>query len=64
MIEDSFTNHVMKIIVLGSTKGEEDANIADVIIVIEGTEVLSVCKNLTNACFCANVSYPSKLKDI
>ncbi|ROL50612.1 hypothetical protein DPX16_23882 [Anabarilius grahami] len=41
MIKDGFTNHVMKIIVLGSTAGEEDANIADVIIIIEGTEILS-----------------------
>ncbi|KAK3517432.1 hypothetical protein QTP70_010678 [Hemibagrus guttatus] len=40
MIKDSFTNHVMKIIVLGSTAGEEDGNITDVIIIIEGTEVL------------------------
>ncbi|CAM4596830.1 unnamed protein product [Leuciscus chuanchicus] len=37
MIKDSFTNHVMKIIVLGSTAGEEDANMADVT-VIEETE--------------------------
>ncbi|GAA6084490.1 uncharacterized protein LOC103908645 isoform X1 [Tachysurus ichikawai] len=70
MIEDSFTNHVMKIIVLGSTTGEEDANIADVIIVIEGTEVLSGCKDLTNAClllmgfiYSLNLSYPSKLRN-
>ncbi|ROL45398.1 hypothetical protein DPX16_23686 [Anabarilius grahami] len=46
MIKDGFTNHVMKIIVLGSTAGEEDANIADVIIIIEGTEVSSALPKL------------------
>ncbi|KAK2860135.1 hypothetical protein Q7C36_004301 [Tachysurus vachellii] len=70
MIEDSFTNHVMKTVVMGSTAGEEDTNIADVIIVIEGTAVLSGCKNLTNAClllmgfiYSLNLSYPSKLRN-
>ncbi|KAK2841292.1 hypothetical protein Q7C36_012871 [Tachysurus vachellii] len=70
MIGDSFTNHLMKIVVLGSTAGEEDANIAGVVIVIEGTAVLSGCKNLTNAClllmgfiYSLNLSYPSKLRD-
>ena len=60
----------MKIVVLGSTAGEEDANIADVVIVIEGTAVLSGCKNLTNSClllmgfiYSLNLSYPSKLRN-
>ncbi|KAK3544982.1 hypothetical protein QTP86_031018, partial [Hemibagrus guttatus] len=57
MIKDSFTNHVMKIIVLGSTAGEEDGNITGVIIIIEGTEVLLECKNLTKMhAFCSRAS--------
>jgi len=46
------------------------ANIADVIVVIEGTEVLLGCKNLTNAClllmgfiYALNLSYPPKLRN-
>ncbi|MGL5597376.1 MAG: hypothetical protein ACRDDA_04505 [Aeromonas sp.] len=61
MIEDTFADHVMKILVLGSTAGVEDA---EVIIVIEGTAVLFGCTNLTNACLLLNLSYPPKLKTI
>ncbi|KAK3525987.1 hypothetical protein QTP70_011815 [Hemibagrus guttatus] len=43
MSKDSCTNHVMKIIVPCSTAGEEDSNIADIIINIEETKVLLGC---------------------
>lgn len=69
MIKASFTNHVMRFIVLGSTAEEEDATTANVIIVIEGTEVLFGYENLTNAClllmgfiYSLNLSYPPKAK--
>lgn len=57
----------MKMIVLGSTSGEEDANIAEGIIITEETEVLL---NLTNVCFLLmgfiyflNLRYPPKLRN-
>ncbi len=50
MIKDIVSSHAIKIIVLSRSVEEEDANISDVIIVIQGTEVLLGCKNLTNAC--------------
>lgn len=70
MIKDTFASHVMKIIVLSRSVEEEDASRSDVIIVIEGTEVLLGCKNLTNAClslmgciYSLNLSYPPKLRN-
>ncbi len=50
MIKDIVSSHAIKIIVLSRSVEEEDASISDVIIVIQGTEVLLGCKNLTNAC--------------
>ncbi len=44
MIKDIVSSHAIKIIVLSRSVEEEDANISDVIIVIQGTEVLLGCK--------------------
>lgn len=71
MIKDTFSSHFMKIIVLSRSLEEEDASVSDVIIVIEGTEVLLGCKNLTNACLSlmgciyslTYLSYPPKLRN-
>ncbi len=40
MIKDIVSSHAIKIIVLSRSVEEEDASISDVIIVIQGTEVL------------------------
>lgn len=69
MIKDTLFSHVFKIIIL-SRSVEEDAGMSDVIIVIEGTEVLLGCMNLTNAClsltgciYSLNLSCPPKLRN-
>ncbi|KAL6481184.1 hypothetical protein MHYP_G00092640 [Metynnis hypsauchen] len=68
-IKDSFVDLVMKIIVLASAAAEEGAAPDSVIIVIEGTEVLDGCRNLSDAClllmgliYSLNLSSPPKLR--
>ncbi len=70
MIKDIVSSHAIKIIVLSRSVEEEDASISDVIIVVQGTEVLLGCKNLANAClslmgciYSLNLSYPPKLRN-
>ena len=67
VIEHGIREHVMKILVLGSAA--EGATPTDVIIVIDGTEVMAGCKTVTNACillmgfvYSLNLSYPPKLR--
>ncbi|KAL6462537.1 hypothetical protein MHYP_G00289590 [Metynnis hypsauchen] len=67
VIEQDIKDSVIKILVLGNAA--EGAPPTDVIIVIDGTEVLGGCKTLTNACillmgfvYSLNLSYPPKLK--
>ncbi|XP_056447174.1 uncharacterized protein LOC130383143 isoform X2 [Gadus chalcogrammus] len=67
VIEQDIKDGVIKILVLGSAA--EGAPPTDVIIVVDGTEVLGGCKTLTNACillmgfvYSLNLSYPPKLK--
>ncbi|XP_060769976.1 uncharacterized protein LOC132881491 isoform X1 [Neoarius graeffei] len=67
VIEQDLKDNVIKILVLGSAA--EGAPPTDVIIVIDGTEVLGGCKTLANACmllmgfvYSLNLSYPPKLK--
>ncbi|KAL7857207.1 hypothetical protein SRHO_G00161060 [Serrasalmus rhombeus] len=50
MIKDSFADLATKIIVLAGAAAEEVATPDSVIVVIDGTEVLDGCRNLTNAC--------------
>ena len=67
VIEQDIKDGVIKILVLGSAA--EGAPPTDVIIVVDGTEVLGGCKTLTNTCillmgfvYSLNLSYPPKLK--
>ncbi|XP_063077217.1 uncharacterized protein LOC134467236 [Engraulis encrasicolus] len=66
-IEQDIKDHEIKILVLGSAA--EGVPPTDVIIVIDGTEVLGGCKTLTNACillmgfvYSLDLRYPPKLQ--
>lgn len=64
--DSDVTGHVIKILVMHGADGEEPV---DASIILEGMEMLSGCRNYTNAClllmglvYALNIAYPKKLR--